>query len=125
MTNYDPRLKECMAKIEAICKQYDCGGHISLVSKTHGEFRFVLPTWTGLYDEVDPKNGDIHVRLKIKKADGDTHEKAELTAHYLHSIRDTCASGFLFVNEMTEITDEKWKTEHKPFHGFRPHREEH
>lgn len=117
-------MKECQAKIEELCKAYDCGGHVTLVSKTHGEFRFVLPEWTCLYEEVDPKTGDIGIRVRVKKADGDTHEDAELTAHYLHSMRDTFATAFAFVDRLIEKTDEKWKTEHTPFHKFRPHRKE-
>jgi hypothetical protein len=123
--NYDPKLKELARRIEDLCKEYDAGAHISLVSRTHGEFRFCLPDWAGLYEEVEPATGNVRIRLKIKKAEGDTFEKAELTAHLLHSLRDTAASCFAFVDQFIKVTDEKWQTEHKPFHGFRPHREEH
>jgi hypothetical protein len=121
--NYDPKLKEAMSAIEAVCKRYGCGGHITLISKTHGEFRFVLPDWAGLYEVID-ENGNSGIRCKIEKAKGDTHEKAELTAHFLHSVRDIAAACFRFMSRFTEQTDKVWDTEHTPFFGFRPHRPE-
>lgn len=124
--NYDPKLKEAARRIEAICKEYDCGGFFSLVSKTHGEFRYALPSWGAMFEEKDAQ-GNIRVRLKTvnMKNDPAMFERAELTAHFLHSLRDTAGQCFLFMEEFIKVTDEKWKTEHKPFAGFRPHREEH
>ena len=124
MSGYDPKLKELAARIEALCKEYDAGAHVALVSQTHAEFRFSLPKWASLYEETDAQ-GQVLIRLKHKKADGDTHERAELTAHFLHSVADISLNCLRFVGKFLEVTDEKWKTEHKPWHGFRPHREEH
>lgn len=115
----DPKLIKLMSKIEELCREADVGGHVNLLSKTHGEFRFVLPKWAGLYEEYD-SDGNCIIRLKIKKAEGDTHEKAELTAHFLHSVRDVCAQTFGLVDKFIQVTDEKWKTEHTPFYGFEP-----
>ena len=121
---YDPKLKELAAKIEALCQEYSAGAFISLISKTHGEFRYVLPKWTSLLETISAA-GLPMVRLLHKKELGHTHEQAELTAHFLFSLRDTAALCFSFCEKFIEKIDEKWKPEHEPFAGFRPHKEEH
>lgn len=121
MMKYDPKLKEAMAKIEAICNEYDCGGYISLTSKTHGEFRFVFPEWSAIKEEFNSNGEAISCRLNCKKEE---REKAELTAHFIHSNRDIAAAAFTVFNEFVEETNEKWQTEHKPFHQFRAHRKD-
>lgn len=120
MTVYDPKLKECIARIEKLCEEYDCGGSVSLVSRTHGEFRYVLPKWTGFTEEPD-QQGKTQIRLKVKKEE---REKAELSAHFIHSERDTAALFFSFFDGFIRATEDKWKTEHTPFHQFRPHRKD-
>lgn len=126
MGSYDPKLKEAARRIEAICEEYDCGGFVSLVSKSHGEFRFMLPKWGAIFEEVDSQ-GNVMVRLKTvnMKNDPAMFERAELTAHFIHSLQDTAAACFSLMDEFIKVTKEKWKTEHKPFAGFRPHKDEH
>lgn len=121
---YDPNLKQALREIEAICVKYDCGGHVNLISQTHGEFSFVLPKWQCLFEETLP-DGRVAIRLRAKKANGDFPERADLTAHFLHSLRDVFAAGFQYVDRFIIETNEKWKTEHTPFKNFRPKREEH
>ncbi len=58
MSAYDPKLKECLAKIEVLCREYDCGGYVSLVSKEFGEFRPILPSWAAL-SEIRGDDGRI------------------------------------------------------------------
>lgn len=117
--NSDPKLIRLMEKIEKLCEEADVGAHVNLVSKTHGEFGFVLPKWGALYEEILPDTTTA-IRLKFSRAQGDTHEKAELTAHFLHSMRDVFVMAFKLTNEFIEITDAKWKTEHVPFSNFQP-----
>ena len=121
---YDPALKEALARIEQICFEYGIGGYVSLVSQTHGEFRPILPAWAGCTWEY---KDDDHlvvtgVRLKVKKEERD---KAEMTAHFIHSGLDCSAHAFQFFDFLVKQTKEKWKTEHESFKDFRPHREEH
>lgn len=118
--SYDPRLKECMARIEKICEEYDCGALVSLISETHGEHRQVSPKWSALREEVD-EQGRVRIRLKCSKEE---KRRAELTAHYIHSQRDVSALWFRFFDELVNATKDKWQTEHTPFHQFRPHRKD-
>jgi len=39
----DPRLKKAMAEIRALCRRYDIGGQITLVSQSHAEFGYFPP----------------------------------------------------------------------------------
>lgn len=119
--SYDSKLKECMNKIELIMKEYGAGGWVSLSSENGGEFRFIFPEWSGLAEELDCSGKVSGVRLKVKKAE---REKAELTAHFIHSNRDVSAQAFRMFDHLCELTQEKWKTEHTPFHNFRPHRKD-
>lgn len=120
MSQYDPKLKEAMAKIESICAEYDCGGYFSLTSKTHGEFRYVFPSWVAIREETEC--GEVvGVRLTCKKEE---KEKAELTAHFIHSNLDTVVAMFKLFSYFVDQTQEKWGTEHKSFSGYRPHRKE-
>lgn len=119
MNSSDPKLKECMRKIEALCNEYDCGGYFSLVSETHGEFRYVFPKWTALTEELDATGKVTGVRLKCKKEE---KEKAELTAHFIHSNLDVVLMMFKLFSYLVDETKKKWNTEHTPFAGYKPHR---
>lgn len=60
------KLKQAVSEISEILKKYDCGGHITLASKDHGEYLVHLPTWSKLQVE---ENG-IRVKHKGKDTDG-------------------------------------------------------
>lgn len=117
--SYDPKTKECMGKIERLMQEYDCGGYVSLTATTGGEFRYIFPQWTAIREELDESGKVIGVRLKCKKEE---HEKAELTAHFIHSNLDVVLQGFKLFSHLVDLTQEKWQTEHTPFHNYRPHR---
>lgn len=118
--SYDPKLKEAMAKIQRICEQYDCGGYVSLTSRTHGEFRYILPQWTGLQEEL--RDGVVvGIRLRVKKEERD---KAELTAHFIHSNLDVVVQMFHLFSHFVDMTKEKWGTVHKSFADYRAHRKD-
>jgi hypothetical protein len=123
--SYDPILKEAAAKIELLCRQYDIGAHIMLVSRTHAEYRFCLPEWSALREEFDP-TGAVIMRLKTNKAEMgviQSKEKAELTAHFLCEIRDQAARVFQFVEHLLGLTKGKWDIKHS-VQKIRPHRPE-
>jgi hypothetical protein len=113
---FDPKLKECAAKIQEIMDQYGCGGAISLSSKTHGEFLIHFPTWA---DMELQRNG---LRIFAKTSD---LERASDTAHFLFSQADTLGQfAMLFIGARKQFTEEIEKhggeVEHKPFHKFTP-----
>ena len=121
--SYDARLKEACREIETICKRFDVGAHILLVSETHAEFRIELPSWSALTTEVD-ETGAERIRLRVNKAEMGlklAHEKAELTAHFLYQLRDESARLFQFAETFIAATKDKWKTEHT-ITNCRPHR---
>lgn len=120
---YDPRLKEAMARIEQICKEFDIGGYFALVSKVGAEFRYALPSWTSLQDEIQA-DGTIAVRLLHTANQPGSLEKAADTAHFLHSIKDCSALSYGYMETFTKETDKAWQTQHVPFANLRPHKEE-
>lgn len=87
MTNYCPRLREAIAEIRAVCEKYDCGGVVSLSSKEHGEFAFIIPTWS--LAQFEGPNQD-RIRLRAKSG-VHPQEQLESTLHFLMSTRDICA----------------------------------
>lgn len=123
--SYDPRLREAMSKIEKICEEFDCGAYVSLTSETHGEFRFVLPKWGCLYEDVDSQQREI-IRLKTVNMKNDIvmQRKAELTAHFVFGTMDMMGTTFLLLNKFKDEMQEKWKVEHKAFHEFEPKRKD-
>lgn len=118
---YDPKLKEAMAKIKVILKEYDIGASISLVSKTHGEFLYHMPTWSAAQIQSN------QLRVKSKKKDyasvEEQHEVAELTAHLILSLRDMAVNDLRVMGGIAEILNEKWDIDHVPFADFTPHEE--
>lgn len=97
----DPKLKEAMAEIKAICRKHDIAGYISLVSTTHSEFGLeVTPSWSCAYWE--DKNATLRFRAKQKELGKDRAKQLiELTCHMIYQIRDLCALGFKFADNMT------------------------
>lgn len=122
----DPKLKEAMAEIFGVLKKHDIAGQVTLVSKTHSEFRSKIdPTWSCASFE-DFQDG-MAIRFKIKKADVPDKEQrrqiAEWTLHILAQIRDLNAQNFLaFDGSLTEFA-KFVKFDHKPHSGFEKHRD--
>lgn len=121
--SHDPKLKEAMTEIEALCDKYDIGAFVALVSKSHAEYRYHLPTWTGLSWEkgADGKLLGIRVRLKGPAIDQATKELADLTGHFIFSVRDIAAVTFDYMRRFTEELQKNALVSHKPFADFEPH----
>jgi hypothetical protein len=108
LPKFDPKLKEALAEIEAICHKYGIGAAIALASSTHAEFGTIFPWWSGLQVE------DGGFRIKLRKAE---EEKAEATMHLAYCLRDM--SGLMFQNfeAVTQTIASKIDVEHHPFGG--------
>lgn len=111
---FDPKLKEAMKKIEDVMREYDIGGHISLVSPTHSEYMLCIsPSWSCVQFE------DEHVRFKATEEKYGSkqarNEAAELTVHLLLQIRDLGAQAFHFSEAIHEYLSKHMKITHVPY----------
>lgn len=122
---YDEKLKDAMAEIRGICKKYDIAGYISLVSTTHAEFGLeITPSWSAAYWE-DKNEGKLRFRVKQKEVGKEKAKQLiELTCHMIYQIRDLCAQGFQFAENMTKLIEQQVTVEHQAFSGFEPHKEQ-
>ena len=125
----DPRLKKAMAEIRALCRRYDLGGQITLVSKSHAEFAYFFPTWSVVQPEKGPEGQEgIRVRsFKEYYPSAEAQQKAmEESLHCLYQIRDLAGQAFLAFESLTAEVEKRcgFTIEHTPFHGFEPHQEE-
>lgn len=119
---FDPKLKEAISEIVAICQKYDVAGFISLASKTHCEFRNQLPTWSPVFFEGE------NLRFRAKRVDYATkeeHAKAvERGAWIVKNMKDMSALSFNNFDRIDKMMSQVIDVEHKSFHGFKPHREQ-
>lgn len=123
--SHDPKLKEAMAEIRSVCRRHNIAGYIALVSETHSEFGLeVTPTWSAAYWE-DKNEGRLRFRVKQAEVGKEKAKRLiELTCHMIFQIRDLCAQGFKFADNMTELIQQQVEVEHKSFHNFEPHKEQ-
>ena len=118
----DPKLKEAVAEIIAVCRKHDIGGYFILASQTHAEFRYIMdPSWSCAWFEDSGR-----LRIRAKRADFKTQEEqvARLseTTHILCQIRDLCAKGFGDMESIIAELSKQCKIEHESFAGFEPDR---
>ena len=125
----DPRLKDAMRAINRILRSYDIAGAITLVSKTHSEFRYQFPTWSVVQPERGP-NGEEGIRVRSYEAyygDKAKQKQAlEESLHCLYNIRDLAGQTFIVFENLTHQVEEVsgLDIEHRPLSGFEPHDEE-
>jgi hypothetical protein len=125
----DPRLKDAMRRINKILREFDIAGAITLVSKSHSEFRYQFPTWSVVQPETGPQ-GEQGIRIRSYEAyyrSKDEQKAAmEESLHCLYQIRDIAGQTFLVFENLTSQVEEVsgLEIEHHPFHGFEPHQEE-
>lgn len=95
--NYSPTLRSAMKEIREVCEKYDIGGVVALADKEHGEFAFLIPTWSLAQWDGDPNLG----RLRLKAKSGvNPKEQLESTLHLLLSTKDICAG---YVQQMSTM----------------------
>ena len=125
----DPRLKDAMRAITRILRQYDIAGAVTLVSKTHAEFRYQWPTWSVVQPERGP-DGQQGLRIRSYETwygDKEAQKLAmEESLHCGYQIRDIAAQTFLMFDDLLQQIEETsgLDIEHRPFSGFEPHEEE-
>lgn len=59
----DPKLKEAMSAIQLILRQYDIAGSVGLVSRSHAQYTYQLPTWSVFQLEHGP-NGEESLHIQ-------------------------------------------------------------
>ena len=123
MQSYDPKLKEAMAEVTAICKKYDVAGHFIMASPTNAEFRFeICPSWSCAFWE-DKDEGKL--RFRVKQAEvGKEKAKAilEATCHMVFAFKDLCGRAFLNLDAMGKMLETQVDIEHGPA-VVTPHRD--
>lgn len=116
---YDPKLRQAMAEIRAICRKHDIGGAILLTSETHSEFAYLidLPSWSIVRFE-----GDGGVRLR--STDLPTREAkkhgVEMTAGMLFALRDLAINTANDTGQLCSLLEQHFEIEHKSLIGRRP-----
>jgi hypothetical protein len=118
----DPRLKDAMRRIRRILLEYDIGAAVTLVSKSHSEFGYHLPTWSVIQFE-----GNV-VRIRSYEAEyGSKDQQAAAFADSLHCVlqmRDIGVKTFMEMDEIRKFLEgHGFEIEHHPFSGFEPHEE--
>lgn len=83
---YDPKLREAMEEVRALCKKYDVMAAVLLVSQSHSEFGNILdPSWSVMRWEAQDR-----IRFRSKKEDFESkeaqHQATEATAHGVTSL---------------------------------------
>lgn len=63
--NYDPKLKEALAKMQEIAKEYGCGYVIALANADFAEFKTDFPEWSLIQYQHDPEG----IRLRLSSAE--------------------------------------------------------
>lgn len=114
--SYDPLLKKAIMEIEGIIRKYDIGGAVSLTSKTHGEYLFVLdPSWSIIKQIPEKQGTKLHLRsLRKEFASLEAQRQAnELTAHLIFSQRDIAAHTLKQLGVIEDLLKSKWTIDHK------------
>jgi hypothetical protein len=114
-----------MRAITRILRQYDIGGAVILVSKTHAEFRYQFPSWSIVQPETGPQ-GQQGMRMRSFEAWYGSKDEQKLameeSLHCLYQIRDIAAQIFIAFEDLTDQVEESGQlvVEHRPCSGFEP-----
>lgn len=112
---FDPKLVELREKITRLIEEYDAGGTVSLISKTHGEFSYVIPDWTAITELFDKEGRGIGMRIQTQgvATDFKEKEKLNLTGHFIFSQREcSCRFARLFI-DLCKALEEQVKVDFK------------
>ncbi len=119
--NNDPKLKEAMAKIEAIAEEYDIGANVILTSESHSEFLYKFPEWSIAQFTDDMKGIDMKSKLSDFKDLNHQKEVTESTIGLLCHVRDISAQTFEIYDGLITAAENYLDIKHHPFSGFEPH----
>lgn len=123
----DPKLKEAMSEIMAVLNKHDIAGQISLVSKTHSEFRCKLdPSWSCARMEMARQGFAVRFKATKESIPDKTlrDEFVSLTMHMILQIRDLAAQNFKAFDELVGQLSKYMEIDHKPYQGYEPHLEQ-
>lgn len=120
--SHNDELKRAMEDIKKILKKYDVAGTFTLVSKTHAEFLYHLPSWSVFQWNAEGDGMDI----RSKKADFKNKEEQEKileqSVHIVMQNRDISAQTFDMFDTVYKALEKYIKIEHKSFSGFEPYK---
>lgn len=110
---YDENLRLAMDEVSEVLKKRDCGGYVSLFSKSHGEYKLFIEhmTWSNVRFLKDGKT--LHVKLHAVS----DHENTESTVGMLMGIKDMAALIFQGSEDIIEQMKKHIHIEHTPFGG--------
>lgn len=113
MRGYDQKLRDAMREIEGVLKKYDIGGFVTLQSRSHAEFKFLIetPSWSNV--RYVKEGAAIHLKIHNKSKPKET----EATVGMLYSIRDLCAMGFQQMDVLANRIEQQVKVIHTTFGG--------
>lgn len=120
----DPKLKTAMREIMDILDRHDIAGQITLVSKTHSEFRFKLdPSWS--VAKLVKQGLGWAIRFRLTKQDiPDDDERTEIggmTIHILAQMRDISEQNYLAMSAALAQLATQLDFVHTPRSGYEPH----
>ena len=116
---FDPRLKAAVEEIKEIAERYDVAGAVFLVSPTHSEYFYNLPSWSVLRFEQDPANPE-NVGLRFRTMGEDFANKASqeaatgATVHMVEHLRGLSAKTFEMFHMIMEMIEEHFEIDRKP-----------
>lgn len=121
----DPKLKTAMREIMSVLDKHDIAGQITLVSKTHSEFRIKIdPSWSVLSLTPVESPGQYRIGFRLRKEDfPDAARRADIggqSLHILAQIRDLNASNFVNFDAALKEIGKVVEIEHTPYKGFEP-----
>jgi hypothetical protein len=116
---YDPRLREAMDEIKAVCKKYDIGAQVILASESHVEFLAELtPTWSVCSWE----QGGRGIRFKSTNIVDKEEKKrrVEASCHMILATRDMLVNHYNMYAQLAEVLAKHLDIEHKSLIGREP-----
>jgi hypothetical protein len=114
---FDPRLKAAMSEIQEVLQRYDIGAAVALVSPTHSEYAYELPSWSVLRWE-DPGDGQVGLRLRSKREDFATRESqravTDATVHLVEQLRLIGGQTFEMFHQVMELCEQQFDITRTP-----------
>lgn len=121
--DYDPELKEAMARIKHILEDHQVGAAITLVSKSHSEFLYHLPKWSCI--AWTDRGLSIYSQERFHRSKEDQKRNQEESFHIVYQIRDIAAQTFMLFEKITRWMEKDLPVdiEHHSFANFTPHQD--
>lgn len=122
----DPHLKKAMGEIKKLLERFRIGGCITLVSRTHAEYRYQFPAWSVVQPASGP-HGEAGIRVRSFEAwygsAKEQKEALEASLHCLYQMRDIAGQTFMVMDELITQVEAQCGLEitHTPLSGFEPH----